>query len=347
MAEHFDMAAQLVANSVRFGWYSGVNWALDRAALGKTTTPEGYQPKHPVPKRSQLFADLRAMILQDAARVRDGVYPPMFEASTFFEHLDRIRAMFSDLPETLERREKKETKSAQDLDHSGALPDYFVQDFHFQTGGYLSQDSAKLYDVQVETLFYGTAGLMRRAALQPLANEMRLKDQRCMTLLDVACGTGRFLREVRLAFPGLWLTGLDLSQSYLQEAKSHLGDLRPVTWLNANVEEISLPTASQDIVTAVFLFHELPPDVRRRATAEIARVLKPGGLFVFVDSLQMGDRPGWDGLLEAFPVRFHEPYFRSYAIDDLDAMFDAHGLARESDEVAFLSKVITRRKVGG
>ena len=48
-------------------------------------------------------------------------------------------------------------------------------------------------------------------------------------------------------------------------------------------------------------------------TAEIARVLKPGGLFVFLDSLQMGDKPGWDGLLEGFPHRFHEPYYRHYA----------------------------------
>ena len=79
-----------------------------------------------------------------------------------------------------------------------------------------------------------------------------------------------------------------------------------------------LPDASADIVTSTFLYHELPPEVRRQVTAEIARVLKPGGLFVFLDSLQMGDRPGWDGLLESFPTRFHEPYYRSYAIDDLD-----------------------------
>ena len=54
---------------------------------------------------------------------------------------------------------------------------------------------------------------------------------------------------------------------------------------------IPLPDASQDIVTTVFLFHELPPEVRRRVAAEMARVLKPGGLLVFIDSLQMGDRP--------------------------------------------------------
>jgi ubiquinone/menaquinone biosynthesis C-methylase UbiE len=78
--------------------------------------------------------------------------------------------------------------------------------------------------------------------------------------------------------------------------------------------------------------------------AEIARVLKPGGLFVFIDSLQMGDRPGWDGLIEAFPARFHEPYYAHYATDDLDAIFSEVGLAAKETAQAFLSKVMTRRK---
>jgi hypothetical protein len=78
-------------------------------------------------------------------------------------------------------------------------------------------------------------------------------------------------------------------------------------------------------------------------TAEIARVLKAGGLPVFIDSLQMGDRPGWDGLLEAFPVRFHEPYFAHYATDDLDEMFASAGLAHLATSHAFLSKVMVRR----
>jgi SAM-dependent methyltransferase len=92
------------------------------------------------------------------------------------------------------------------------------------------------------------------------------------------------------------------------------------------------------------LFHELPPEVRRQVTAEIARVLKPGGLFVFLDSLQMGDKPGWDGLLEAFPHRFHEPYYRSYATSDLEAIFCDAGLAPESMSTPYLAKLMARRK---
>ena len=40
-------------------------------------------------------------------------------------------------------------------------------------------------------------------------------------------------------------------------------------------------------VTCVYLFHELPADVRRAVAAEMLRVLRPGGLLVLVDSIQV------------------------------------------------------------
>jgi hypothetical protein len=42
-------------------------------------------------------------------------------------------------------------------------------------------------------------------------------------------------------------------------------------------------------------------------------------------------------------VRFHEPYFRHYTIDDLDGMFTAAGLAPVATDIAFLSKVMVRQ----
>jgi ubiquinone/menaquinone biosynthesis C-methylase UbiE len=165
-----------------------------------------------------------------------------------------------------------------------------------------------------------------------------------VTLLDVACGTGRFLRQVRLTYPAMRLKGLDLSQPYLEEARRQLKDLRGAELIEAAAESMPLASKSVDIVTSTFLFHELPPQVRRAVAAEMARVLRPGGILVFLDSLQMGDRPGWDGLIEAFPERFHEPYYRHYAVDDLDALFTAAGLEGELTATPFLSKLMVRRK---
>lgn len=344
MADRLGMAFQLAGNAARFGWYSGVGWlaAREARALG---APPRYRPRGPVPERGELMASLRALLVRDAELVRDGIVPPLEdEPGGLGEHLARVRAMFADLPATVARRANDDAASAKSDPASQDLPAYFTQDFHFQTGGYLSDQSARLYDVQVETLFNGSAAAMRRAGLRPIVEFLRGRDQRQMALLDVACGTGRLLKQIRLACPALALTGLDLSPAYLREAAEHLAGLRPAAWIAGNAEKIPLPDASQDIVTTVFLYHELPPDVRRTVTREIARVLKPGGLFVFIDSLQMDDRQGWNGLLEAFPERFHEPYYRHYAIDDLDGMFSAAGLAPRDVTLAFLSKVVTRIK---
>lgn len=345
-ADTVGMASQLAGNAIRFGWYTGVNWLVGREARRHGSRPR-YKPERPVPSDAELMADLRRLFVEDAAAVRDGLYPPAEPAGGLARHVRDLRAMFADLPSTFQRRSEADVASAAGEAGAGQLPEYYTQDFHFQTGGYLSEDSARLYDVQVETLFYGAAGAMRRVGLRPIAEFMRGRDQRRTHLLDVACGTGRFLRDIRLAYPAMRLTGLDLSQSYLDEARRHLEGLRPAEFLHANAEGIPLPDASQDIVTTVFLYHELPGEVRRRVTAEIARVLKPGGLLVFIDSLQMGDRPAWDGLIEAFPVRFHEPYYAHYADDDLDAMFNAAGLKPAGTSFAFLSKVVACVKETG
>ena len=50
------------------------------------------------------------------------------------------------------------------------------------------------------------------------------------------------------------------------------------------------------------------------------------------------------GGLPGFPHRFHEPYYRHYAMDDLDGMFSAAGLALREQSLPFLSKLMVRVK---
>lgn len=349
MADTIGMAAHAGAQALRLGFYLGLNrivgWRTSALGAQKSAAPVE-APRGPIPSQAELLRDLVGVLMLDAAAVRDGIYPPMADEPSLPVQIARIRDMLNDLPSTIARRNERDATTARAAADVGDLPYYFVQDFHFQTDGYLSDRSARLYDLQVETLFYGAAGAMRRQALRPIAAFMHGRDQRNVRLLDVACGTGRFLRAVRLAYPAMKLTGLDLSHAYLNEARRHIDGLRPAELIAANAEAIPLADVSQDIVTTVFLFHELPPDVRRRVAAEMARVLKPGALLVFIDSLQMGDRPTYDGLLEMFPVRFHEPYFRHYAIDDLDRVFCDVGLEAVEHSTAFLSKMMVRRKVG-
>ena len=92
-----------------------------------------------------------------------------------------------------------------------------------------------------------------------------------------------------------------------------------------------MPDESQDAVTSIFVFHELPPKVRRIVFRECARVLKPGGRLVLVDPLQRGDQPDYDGILELFPQNYHEPYYKSYTNENFSELAAGSGLTHIRD----------------
>ena len=98
------------------------------------------------------------------------------------------------------------------------------------------------------------------------------------------------------------------------------------------------------LATCLYLFHELPRQVRAAVAREVARILKPGGRLIFLDSLQIGDAPDYDGLLERFPVAFHEPYYADYIRHDLSALFEAAGLRVELVETVYLSRLMVLAK---
>jgi len=348
MSNRFEAFAHLANQTLRTGYYAALYRMTNRRAASISGGPQRTRIGRPAPGLWTLLQDVLQLQAQDACNVRDGFYPaPVEEGESLVRHIEAVRRMFADLPQSATRRAAKRQTEAASLPEAEGMPAYYAQNFHYQSGGYLTEESAKLYDVQVETLFMGAAGAMRRQALPPIARFMRGRDQRQLKLLDAACGSGRFLHQLAQAFPAMQMTGIDLSLAYLQEAARFLRSRRSVSFEQANAETLPFENGSFDIVTCVYLYHELPNEVRRRVTAEIARVLKPGGLFVFVDSLQWGDVEVYDGLLEAFPQRFHEPYYLDYLGDRLGGaggIFAGAGLRAEEAFPAFLSKVTVCRK---
>jgi len=330
----------------RVAWYIGHSLAVRRLAE-TTRRREGQKAPlralthAPVPDRGRLYADMALLLQQDLANVEAGIYPlPADHDGSILTLFHRSRLFFEDLPEIHRRRESNAHSEVLSEETHGKRPRYYLQNFHFQSGGWMTDDSAKRYDTQVEVLFNGTANAMRRQALPQLHEVIAGRDQRKLSLLDIGCGTGRFLDFLKQAWPRLPALGLDLSEPYLRYAKRHLRRWSKMSLAVGNAESLPLPEASQDAVTSIFLFHELPPKVRRIALRECARVLKPGGRLVLVDSLQHGDRPDYEGLLELFPQNYHEPYYASYSNEDFGALAASCGLAHVRDVKAFVSKVM-------
>jgi ubiquinone/menaquinone biosynthesis C-methylase UbiE len=330
----------------RVAWYAGHGVAMRQLSeMAGRRAGDGKRPRAstdaPAPGRRRLYADMATLLLQDLANVEAGIYPiPVDHDGSLPLLLHRSRLFFEDLPNIHRRRENGHHREVLNESTRGKRPSYYLQNFHFQSGGWMTRESAQRYDTQVEVLLNGTANAIRRQALPPLHEAFAGRDPRRLRFLDVGCGTGRFLDSFKQAWPRLPALGIDMSEAYITEAGRHLKRWCWIKFIIANGEAIPLGDESQDAVTSVFMFHELPPKVRRVVFRELARVLKRGGRLVLVDSLQTGDEPDYDGMLELFPQSYHEPYYVSYLREDFGAMATACGLTHVRDVNAFVSKVM-------
>ena len=101
------------------------------------------------------------------------------------------------------------------------------------------------------------------------------------SVLDVATGTGAvLLPAARLVAPAGRVTGVDLSETILEEAEgaAHRAGLTNVELRKMDAEHLDFPDHSFDIVSCAFAFFLFPD--KEAALSEMYRVCKPGGYIV-------------------------------------------------------------------
>ncbi|MGH6889129.1 MAG: class I SAM-dependent methyltransferase [Rhizomicrobium sp.] len=331
-AERLSYAA---AQAARVAFY-GAHYAVARL-VARDAFAEIDVEKHRFPSWGATLTGMRALFAADLANAEAGLFPLPLDLA---QEIRRARASLrylADIPRVAARRRRAGHQEL--VARTNGLPRYYRQNFHFQTDGYLSERSARLYDFQVEALFAGTASAMRRRAFVPLARFLAKRDPARTTLLDVGAGTGSFLAFVKSVLPELKAVALDLSAPYLARARQRLSRHRGVKFVEAAAEKMSLRSGTIDAAVSIYMFHELPPKVRAAAARDIARVLKPGGIFVLAETIQYGDVPDCDGLIETFPGLLYEPYYESFARSDLRALFARVGLSLVETDIAYLTKI--------
>ena len=294
--------------------------------------------------RKALFSRITDLYKKEARDIAEGTYPlSLLEPERPTRHLSRFLKLYLDSIGSHYRRIQKENKSfsKEAKQYLRELPDYYRRNFHFQTDGYLNEESAELYDHQVEILFRGSADVMRRRILPSLRDYIGNNQGEDLKILDVASGSGSASRFIAKTFPLAELTLYDLSYPYLKVAKKRLRDVKRVNFIQGKAEDIPFQDESFDIVLSVFLFHEIPKKVRQEVIKEKLRVLKPGGLFILLDSIQLGDDKPLDAALKQFPQDFHEPFYMDYIKNDLEKEIMAIDESVEiSTDCFFLSKRI-------
>ena len=257
------------------------------------------------------------LLQRDLANVERGLYPKeLLFQFPFVDYLKAAPSLVADFPRTLRRLWRGDYQDLPDEVALDRYPSYYRRNFHWQTDGYFSRRSADIYDVGVEFL------------------------------LDVACGTGRALRQIAVAHPQLRFYGLDLSPYYLQHARDLLADVEDLSLVAERAEAMPFRDGHFDVVTSVYLFHELPKPVRRQVYAEMWRVLRPGGLLIIEDSAQASESGDLAFFLGRFSEDFHEPFHRGYMSDDIGAALQAQGFVDVTTEPCFVAKVVSARKPG-
>lgn len=328
-----------LSQTARAAYYGGQYILANKLAPPMMNAP----PVKPgsLPGWGVIRADLFRLFDRDWKNVEEGWYPaPSDRSMAPGRAAARALDFLRDLPAVNLRRRLGVNSEVFDDETRGRYPRYYLQNFHYQSDGWLSDASAARYDHQVEVLFTGGADAMRRQALIPIGRWIQANGAEGRRHLDVACGTARFLYDLKRAHPALEVAGLDLSEAYLKRARRILRRWPDVALTQGMAERLPAADASLDLVTSVYLFHELPRKVRRQVAAEMARVLAPGGRLVIVDSIRIGDHAPYDALLDRFPIAFHEPYYADYIRDDLETVFQEQGLTWVETDRAFFSRVM-------
>lgn len=122
-----------------------------------------------------------------------------------------------------------------------------------------------------------------------------------LRLLEVSCGRGGGAFFIKQSLGPSELIAIDLSDENVKLAKERFGGVPGLEFREGNAEALAFPNASFDAVVNVEASHLYGEP--SRFFAEVARVLRPGGLFLYADLFWRDSAP--ETLLEraGFTIR--------------------------------------------
>ncbi|MGE3164070.1 MAG: class I SAM-dependent methyltransferase [Planctomycetota bacterium] len=98
-------------------------------------------------------------------------------------------------------------------------------------------------------------------------------------VMDYGCGVGRLLRPLARSFADLH--GVDISDEMVRIGRTQLADLPNVRLHVLDGDRLPFPDRSFDLVYSMHVFQHMPKEAFRALVPEIARILRPGGTFLF------------------------------------------------------------------
>ena len=134
----------------------------------------------------------------------------------------------------------------------------------------------------------------------------RMNVQKGSTTLDVCCGTADWTISMGQAVgPEGKAIGLDFSQNMLNVGLEKVKLMPQIELIHGNAMELPFPDSTFDYITIGFGLRNVPDYMQ--VLKEINRVLKPGGMFVCLETSQ-SELPGYKHLFR-FYFKYIMPVF--------------------------------------
>ncbi len=136
--------------------------------------------------------------------------------------------------------------------------------------------SDKFWDKAAEK--YATKSVPDEAAYQRKLSETQSFFSPDMRILEFGCGTGT--TAIHHAPHVRHIDAIDVSEKMLEigRGKATRAEIKNVTFKRGTLSDFNTETASLDAILGLNVIHLLPD--RQAVLTEVARILKPGGIFV-------------------------------------------------------------------
>lgn len=119
-------------------------------------------------------------------------------------------------------------------------------------------------------------------------------------VLEIGCGHGGGASYIARALKPASYTGLDLNPTGIEFCrKKH--NVKGLDFVQGDAEDLPFPDHSFDAVINVESSHLYPHF--SKFLGEVARVLRPGGYFLYADARHVSEIPAWESELAAAPFR--------------------------------------------
>ena len=139
--------------------------------------------------------------------------------------------------------------------------------------------------------------------------------------VDLGCGAGRNAGELLKKYPQAHVTAVDYSPLSVEKAKAYnrnMIDAGRCDVLQGDVSELDLPDATFDLATAFETIYFWPGP--ERSFSRVAKVLKPGGIFLICNESDGRDAAGtrFEGIIEGM---------KCYTPEQIEAALKAAGFS--------------------